>query len=129
MRNHLASTPLPQGRWGADLLQSWLWSGEWYSIRKLNSKRPLVFDHVVFTKTLGAYKARNIQARINRRLDFLERGIHTNLMGGALAEGGSREGRIASIHKKKHYFWHADSTAPCCREICGSRSVMSLNLR
>ena len=38
--------------------------------RKWNSKRPLVFDHVVLTKTLGAHKAREIQERIDSRLDL-----------------------------------------------------------
>ena len=54
---------------------------------KWKSKIPLVFSHVVLTKNLGARKAREIRARINRRPDRYERGIHTDLVGDALAEG------------------------------------------
>ena len=62
--------------------------------RKWSSKRPLIFAHVVLTKTLGARKAREIRASINLQLDLWERGIHAGLVGGALVEGRSREGCI-----------------------------------
>ena len=62
--------------------------------RKWNSKRPLVFAHVVLAKTLGDRKTREIQARINHRLDLWERGIHTGLVGDTLAEGRTQEGLI-----------------------------------
>ena len=62
--------------------------------RKWNFKRPLVFAHVVLTETLGTCKAREIQVRIDRQLDLWERGIHSGLVGGALAEGYPE--RIAS---------------------------------
>ena len=55
--------------------------------RKWNSKRPLVFSHVVLTKTLGDHKAREIRARIDRLLDLWERFINTGLVGNALLEG------------------------------------------
>ena len=42
---------------------------------------------MILTKTLGACKARKIQARIDRRLDLWEREIHAGLVGDALAEG------------------------------------------
>ena len=38
--------------------------------RKWNSERLLIFSHVVLTKTLGACKAREIQARIDHCLDL-----------------------------------------------------------
>ena len=61
-----------------------------------NSERPLVFSRIVLTKTLGVCRAREIQARITRRMDLWERGQHAGLVGGAEAEGASREGRAAS---------------------------------
>ena len=61
---------------------------------KCNSKRPLVFAHVVLKRTLGACKARETRAIIDRRLDLWERGIHSGLVGEMLAEGRAREGRI-----------------------------------
>ena len=62
--------------------------------RKWNSERPLVFAHVVLTKTLDACKAREIRAIIDRRLDLWERVIYAGLVGDALAEGRARDGRI-----------------------------------
>ena len=71
-------------------------SAEWRWVldRKWNSERPLVFAHVVLTKTLGSRKAREIWARIDHQLDLLGRGIHACLVGDALAEVRSREGRV-----------------------------------
>ena len=48
---------------------------EWREVldRRWNSERPLVFAHVVLTKTLGTYKAREIRASNNLRLDLWER--------------------------------------------------------
>ena len=45
---------------------------EWVGVigQKWNSKRPLFFAHLVLINTLGACKSREIQARINWRLDF-----------------------------------------------------------
>ena len=54
---------------------------------KGNFERPLVFDHKVFTKTLGACKASEIQASIDRSLELWERGIHAGLVGDVLVEG------------------------------------------
>ena len=64
-------------------------AAEWRGVlgQKWNSKRPLVFAHVVLTKTLGACKSRETRARINRRLDLWERGIRAGLVGNSLAEG------------------------------------------
>ena len=69
---------------------------EWRGVlgRKWNSERPLVFAHVVLTKTLDACKAREIRARIDRRLDLWERGSHAGLVGDALTEGRAQEGRV-----------------------------------
>ena len=55
--------------------------------QKWNTERPIIFAHVVLTNILGAYKAREIRARIERRLDLWEGGIHAGLVGDALAEG------------------------------------------
>ena len=62
--------------------------------RKWNSERPLVFSHVVLTRTLSAHKARDIRERIDRRLDLWYRVIHTDLVRDELAEGRARGGRI-----------------------------------
>ena len=60
---------------------------EWQGVldQKWNSKRLLVFAHVVFTKTLVACKAREIRAGINRHLNLWERFVHKGLVGDALA--------------------------------------------
>ena len=64
--------------------------------RSWNSERPLIFSHVVLTKTLGVYRSKDIGAQITRRMDLWERGLHTGLSVGAKAEGAAREGRSAS---------------------------------
>ena len=61
---------------------------------KWNSERPLIFTHVVLTKTLGACKARDIRVRIDLRLDTLERVIRADLVGDELAGGRSQESRF-----------------------------------
>ena len=45
---------------------------EWREVisRSWNSERPLVFAHVVLTKTLGVHRAREIRARITRCMDI-----------------------------------------------------------
>ena len=44
---------------------------EWQGVlrRTWNSKRPLVFAHVILTKTMGVRRARDIQVRITRCMD------------------------------------------------------------
>ena len=64
--------------------------------RSWNSERPLVFSHVVLTKTLGVRQSREIRARIMRHMDLWERGQHAVLVGDAKAEGVAQEGRGAS---------------------------------
>ena len=59
----------------------------------MNSKRPLVFAHIVLTKTLGVRRAWEIQAQITRRMDLWERRIHEGLVEDAKVEGATREGR------------------------------------
>ena len=73
-------------------------AAEWRGIleRTWNSKRPLVFAHVVFTETLGVCRARKIRAWITRRMDLWERGLHVGLVGDFEAEEASREGRSSS---------------------------------
>ena len=65
---------------------------EWRRIlnRSWNSERPLVFAHVVLTKTLGVRRAQETRAMIMRRMNLWGRGLHTVLVGGAKA---AREGR------------------------------------
>ena len=68
--------------------------------RKWNSERPLFFAHAVLTKTLGARKAREIRARINRRLDLWERVIHIGMVGDELAKGESSRGPRLEMHRR-----------------------------
>ena len=63
--------------------------------RTWKSKRPLIFAHVVLTKTLGVCRAREIWVRIIRQMDLWERGLHAGLVGDAAAKGDAREGRVA----------------------------------
>ena len=71
---------------------------EWRGVlgRIWNSDRPLVFSHVVLTKTLGVRKAKETRIRITRQMDLWERGIHVGMVGDAEAEGTAREGRASS---------------------------------
>ena len=79
-------------------MQYWLQSVNGVLDRKWNSEQPLVFAHVVLTKTLGARKAREIQSRINRWLDLWDRGLHSGLVGDALTEGRSRNDCVSRRH-------------------------------
>ena len=56
---------------------------EWQGVikRSWNSERPLVFSHIVLTKTLGVRRAREIRAQITRRMDLWERGLYAFLVG------------------------------------------------
>ena len=71
---------------------------EWHGIlgRSWNNKRPLVFTHVVLMNILSVRRAKEIHARITRRMDLWERGLHVGLVGDAKAEGAAREVRAAS---------------------------------
>ena len=73
-------------------------AAEWWGflVSSWNSKRPLVFAHVVQTKMLGVRRAREIWARLMRRMDLWERGLRAGLVGNADVEGAAREGRAAS---------------------------------
>ena len=86
--------------------------------RSWNSKRPLVFAHVVLTKTLGVRRARNIRARITRSMDLWERRQHAGLVGDAEAEGGAREGRAASSGEEED-----DAVAQSCHNTVLSRKL------
>ena len=44
-----------------------------------NSEIHLVFIHLVLTKTLGVYRAREIRQRIIRRMDLWKKGLHAGL--------------------------------------------------
>ena len=72
-------------------------TAEWRGIISLswNSERPLVFAHVVLTKTLGVHRSWEIWARITKRMELGERGQHAGLVGDADAERAAREGRAA----------------------------------
>ena len=78
-------------------------AAEWREVLKKswNSERPLVFAHVVLTKTLGVRRAREIRARITRRMDLWERGQHAGLVGNAEAEAAAQEVRAASGGKEE----------------------------
>ena len=93
LRNQQAGTPCPLEWWGAASRQSWRWSGPGFSTGVGTLRDPLVFAHVVLTKTLGVRRAQEIRARITRRMDLWERGQHVGLVGDAEAEGAAREGR------------------------------------
>ena len=73
-------------------------AAEWRGVlgRCWNSKRSLVFTHVVLKKTLGICRAQEIQARITRRMDLWERGFPAGLVRDAKSKGANREGRSAS---------------------------------
>ena len=51
--------------------------------------------------TLGICQAREIRARITRRMDLWERGQHAGLVGVAEVEGAAREGRAAFSGKEE----------------------------
>ena len=87
---------------------------EWRGIlnQKCNFKIPLVFYHVVVTRTLSARKTRDTQARFDRRLDLWERVIHAGLVWDTLTEGRDREGRARKAKKRRRIAWSAASTAP-----------------
>ena len=71
---------------------------EWWGVIywSWNSKIPLGFAHIVLRKTLSIHRDREIRARITRRMDLWERGIHAGLVGDAKAEGAARDGRYLS---------------------------------
>ena len=87
---------MPSGAVGRCLMA--ILAAEWRGVlgRSWNSERPLLFSHVVLTKIPGVRWAQEIQARIMRRMDLCERGLHTGLLGDAMAEGAAREGRNSS---------------------------------
>ena len=64
--------------------------------RSWNSERPLVFSHVVPTKTLGVRRAREIRTRITRLVDLWDRVQHAGVVGDIKAEGATQESRAAS---------------------------------
>ena len=78
-----------------------MWNGKGVIYRSWNSKRPLVFAHVVLTKTMGVRRSQEIRARITRNMDLWDRGLHGGLVGDAEAEGDAREGRAASGRKEE----------------------------
>ena len=70
-------------------------SVEWQGVldRSWNSERPLIFAHVVLTKTLGVYRSREIRQRIIRSMDLWKRVFHAGMVGYAEVEGDDREAR------------------------------------
>ena len=63
-------------------------AAEWQGVldRSWNSKRTLVFAHVLLTKTMCVRRSNEIQARIAWQMDLWERGLHAGLVGDAEAE-------------------------------------------
>ena len=45
---------------------------------------------------MGVHRAKEIQARLMRRIDLWERGLHTSMVGDAEAEGAARESSPSS---------------------------------
>ena len=72
-------------------------AAEWQGVigRIWNYEIPLVFSHIVLTKTLGVRRANEIRARITRRMDLWERSLHSGLVGNAEEEWAARQGRDA----------------------------------
>ena len=68
-------TPILATEWWGVLYQNW------------NSEIPLVFAHVILTKTLVIRRAREISARITRSMDIWERGPQTGLAEDTEEEG------------------------------------------
>ena len=73
-------------------------TAEWRGVleRTWNYNSHLVFAHIVLANTLGARRDKDILARITRRMELWDRGIHTGLVGDADAEGAASKGRYAS---------------------------------
>ena len=73
-------------------------SVEWKGLlrRNCNSKRPLVFGHIVLMNMLGVRRSKEIWARITRHMDLRERDLHAGLVDDAEAEGADRDGRAAN---------------------------------
>ena len=94
---------------------------EWREVltRSWNSKRPLVFAHIVFTKRLGVRQAREIRARITRRMDLWDKGQHAGLVGNVEAEGAAREGRAASGNEEED-----DAVARSCHDTVLSGKIL-----
>ena len=59
----------------AILEEEWLGVINW----RWNSNRPLIFDHIVFSKTIGVCRAQEICMQIRRRMDLWEGGIHMGM--------------------------------------------------
>ena len=70
---------------------------EWRGVlgRIWNSKRPLIFSHVVLRKMLSVCRAKEIRERITRQMDLWDRGLHEGLVGDSEAEGSTRDDRAA----------------------------------
>ena len=70
-------------------------TAEWQGVlnRIWNSEIPLVFAHVVITNMLGIHRAKEIRARIIRRMDLWYIGLLDGLVGDVEMEGADREGR------------------------------------
>ena len=73
----------PKGAVGSRFTE--ILAAEWRGVlgRSWNSEKPLVFAHVVLTKTLRVRRAQDIWYRITRRMDLWERGMYVGLIGDA----------------------------------------------
>ena len=69
---------------------------EWQGVRyrSWNSKRPVVFAHIILTETPGDCQAKEIWARISHRLDLWDAGWHDGLVGDMEDEGASIQGQV-----------------------------------
>ena len=57
-------------------------TAEWRGVlgRSWNSEIPLVFSHVVLTKTSSVHRSKEIRARITSQMDLWERVLHVGLV-------------------------------------------------
>ena len=109
----------PSGAVGRRFME--ILAADWRGVisRSWNSERPLIFAHVILTKTLGVRRDREIRAWITRCMDLWERGQHAGLVGDAKAEGAARKGRAAFSGEEED-----DAVAPSFHE-----TVLSGKLR
>ena len=80
---------MPSGSVGRRFME--ILAAEWRGLLDMswNSERPLIFAHVVLTNMLGVCRAKEIRARITRRMDLWDKGLHAGLVGDTESEGSA----------------------------------------
>ena len=99
------------GLWFTEILDA-----EWKGVlnRSWKYERP-IFAHVILTKELGVYRARDIRARIKSGMDLWERGLHAGFVENMEAEGADMEGRAAIGGKEEDKTMDWKPTSQCCQ--------------